>query len=99
MSVMLSVPLRNPNVAGVKVTLIVQVAFTARVAGRTPQGLDGIAKLPVIAMAVMVRGAPPLLVRVTSEGELVVPTGKLPKSPPPLTVASGAFPEPLKLTV
>src|SRR5882762_2336661 len=62
LSVTVSVPIRAPTAVGANVTLIVQFAPAARLA---PQGLLEIAKLPEAAIALIVRGALPLFVRVT----------------------------------
>jgi len=73
LSVMVRKPGRVPPVEGVKVTLIVQFAPAAIVAGATGQLLV-CAKSPVMAIELMTRGAVPELVTVTACAALVVPT-------------------------
>ena len=77
-SVMVSVALRAPAAVGLKVTLKVQLAPAASVAGNAPQVFVW-AKSPLVAMALIVSGALPLLVSVTVCAALVVPTFWLPK--------------------
>src|SRR3989442_4509133 len=84
-SVMFTVAARTPVAAGVKLTLIVQLA-----PGATEPAPDGqvlpaakaksAACVPVMVMLVRVSGAPPLLVSVTFWAGLVVPTRCLPKA-------------------
>jgi hypothetical protein len=70
LSVTESVPLKLPEVAGVKVTLMVQFAAAARL---EPQLLV-CEKFPVTPIAEIVSVAVPELVSVTGIFELVVPT-------------------------
>ena len=97
MSVMLSVPLLLPAAAGVKVTLIAQLAPAATV---LPQLLVW-AKSPFAVTLVKLSAAPPVLVSATACAALVVPTVWLPK----LTLdgdkltAAGVFPTPVRLTL
>jgi hypothetical protein len=70
LSVMLSVPVREPVAVGVKVTLIVQVALAATL---VPQLLVW-AKSPLAAMLEMLNAPVPLLVSVSVCAALVVPT-------------------------
>ena len=72
LSVTAMVPVMEPPVEGVKVTLTVQVEPGFRVAGAAGQLLVW-AKLLLAAMLVMVRFAPPAFVTVTVCGALVVP--------------------------
>ena len=76
LSVNVSAPVRAPNTVGVKVTFTVHLAAAARV---VPQVLDKIAKLPLMAILLMLSGPPPLLVRVTVLAVLVVLMTWLPK--------------------
>ena len=69
--------LRLPVAVGVKVALMLQVPLTARVAGLIGQvwlGLKSPGLVPPGVMALMLRGAVPLLVRVTDCAPLVVLT-------------------------
>src|SRR5712692_6652619 len=83
-SVMFTVAARAPGPAGVKLTLIVQLAPGATELAPVGQVLPA-AKgksagcAPVMVMLVRFSGAPPLLVRVTVCAGLVVPTRWLPK--------------------
>ena len=70
LSVRVIEPLLVPVAAGVKVTLIVQEALTARLA---PQLLVW-EKSPLAVMLEIVRAAFPLFVSAIDSGELVVPT-------------------------
>src|SRR5579864_6083787 len=69
-SVMVTAPVRAPDCDGVKVTLTVQLAPAARLAGQ----LLVSAKSPPAAMLVMFSADPPLLVTVMDFAVLVVPT-------------------------
>src|SRR3990172_5284250 len=69
---MLTAPLRAPVAVGVKVTLMVQLAPAARLAAQVVVR----AKSPLATMLLMVRDAPPGLVKVTSCAALVVPTSR-----------------------
>jgi len=72
LSVTFNVPVRVPGIVGVKVTLIVQLAPAARVAGETGQ-LFVWAKSPVVAMLLMVMvWLPEVFLKVATLGELVV---------------------------
>jgi hypothetical protein len=73
---MVTLPLRVPFAAGVKVTLIVQVAFAASVlepVGQVFVCAKSPAFVPAIVILVIVSGALPLFVSVTVCGLLVVP--------------------------
>lgn len=77
LSVMLTEALAAPVAAGVKVTLMVQLAPPASVAGLTGQVLvwpKSPGFVPERLMLVMLRAWPPLLVNVTACDPLVVPT-------------------------
>jgi hypothetical protein len=75
LSVIESVPLRLPEMVGVRVTLMVQSAPGARVG---PQ-LSVSAKFTLAAMLEILNVAVPELVRVTGRGWLFVPTTSSPK--------------------
>src|SRR5205823_4203778 len=78
-----SVPVRAPEAVGVKVTLIVQLASAAKVAGLVGQALAPVlvaAKSPEAAKEQMVKAAVPVFVNVTVIGALVVASSWLPKS-------------------
>jgi len=75
LSVMITEPVLLPAAAGVKVTLMVQLAPTAKLA---PQVLSW-AKSPVATMLVINKAAVPVLLMVTACGVLVVPKGWLEK--------------------
>jgi hypothetical protein len=77
---------------GVNVAVIVQVAFSARVAGQVFVWAKSAGFAPVTAMLLIVSAPGPLLVNVTLCGGLVVFTISLPKSKLPedrLTVGAG----------
>lgn len=76
--VTMTLPDSEPSVVGVKVTWIVQVAPTAKLAGLTGQLLL-CAKSPVMAIPLIVTAILPLLVSVTACGALVVPCCWFPK--------------------
>ena len=82
LSLIFNVASRVPVAAGVKVTLIVQLAAAARL---DPHGVElvtsakSIALVPLIVMLLIVRAEVPRLVIVTNIGTLVVPTVWLPK--------------------
>src|SRR5213082_95648 len=83
LSVTDSVPVRAPEVVGVKVTLIEQLAPAAKVAGLVRQALAPVlvaAKSPEAAKELIVKAAVPVLVDVTVIGALVVASSWLPKS-------------------
>src|SRR5437899_10808540 len=84
-SVMFTAAARAPGPAGVKLTLIMQLAPAATEPAPVGQVLPaGKAKsagcAPVMGMLVRLSGAPPLLVSVTLCPALVVPTRWLPRS-------------------
>src|SRR5437763_6200496 len=99
LSVTDSVPVRAPEVVGVKVTLIEQLAPAAKVAGLVGQALAPVlvaAKSPEAAKEVIVKAAVPVLVSVAVTGALVVMSSWLPK--PRLVGANptaGAVPPPM----
>src|SRR5438034_535273 len=77
------VPVRAPEAVGVKVTLMVQFAPAAKVAGLVGQALALVlvaAKSPEAANELIVKAAVPVFVSVTVIGALVVASGWLPKS-------------------
>src|SRR5207302_662249 len=83
LSVSDSVPVRAPEAVGVKVTLMVQVAPAAKVAGLVGQALAPVlvaAKSPEGANELIVKAAAPVFVSVTVIGALVVASSWLPKS-------------------
>src|SRR5438105_3181398 len=70
-----SVPVRAPKAVGVKVTLIVQLAPAAKVAGLVRQALAPVlvaAKSPEAAKELIVKAAVPVLVSVTVTGALKI---------------------------
>src|SRR3989442_12789137 len=84
-SVMFTVAARTPVAAGVKLTLIVQLAPGATEPAPPGQVLPAAkaksaACAPVMVMLMRFSGAPPLLVSVTFWAGLVVPTRCLPKA-------------------
>src|SRR5438132_286578 len=84
-SVMFTVAARAPGAAGVKLTLIMQLAPGATELAPVGQVLPAAkaksaACAPVMVMLVRFSGAPPLLVSVTFCAALVVPTRCLPKA-------------------
>ena len=77
LSVTVNVALREPVTVGVKVTLMVQVALTAKVEGLRGQVLvcpKSPGLVPVKPMLVMVSAVPLGFESVTALGALVVPT-------------------------
>src|SRR5207244_1454922 len=83
LSVTDSDPVRAPEAVGVKVTLMVQFAPAAKVAGLVGQALAPVlvaAKSPEAANELIVKAAVPVFVSVTVIGVLVVASGWLPKS-------------------
>src|SRR5437016_2226284 len=103
LSVRESVPVRAPEAVGVKVTLMVQFAPAAKVAGLVGQALAPVlvaAKSPEAANELIVKAAAPVFVSVTVIGALVVASSWLPKSrlvganPTP-----GAVPFPLSVMI
>src|SRR5207302_960993 len=103
LSVTDSVPVRAPEAVGVKVTLMVQFAPAAKVAGLVGQALAPVlvaAKSPEAANELIVKAAVPVFVSVTVIGVLVVASGWLPK--PRLVGANptpGAVPFPLSVMI
>src|SRR5256884_222172 len=98
-----SVPVRAPEAVGVKVTLMVQFAPAAKVAGLVGQALAPVlvaAKSLEAANELIVKAAAPVFVSVTVIGALVVASSWLPKSrlvganPTP-----GAVPFPLRVKI
>src|SRR5256884_573721 len=83
LSVTDSVPVRGPEGGGVKVTLMVQFAPAAKVAGLVGQAIAPVlvaAKSPEAANELIVKAAVPVFVSVTVIGALVVASSWLPKS-------------------
>ena len=77
LSVTVNVALRDPMTVGVKVTLMVQVPFAARVEGLRGQLLvcpKSPGLVPVKPMLVMVNATPLEFESVTALGALVMPT-------------------------
>ena len=79
MSVIVIAPDLDPVAVGVNVTLIAQLAPAARVLGERGQSSVS-AKSPLGVMALMDKGALPLLVRVIDVVPLVIVTGWLPNA-------------------
>ena len=82
LSVMVKVPMRVPGPVGVNVTLIMQFAFAASVAGVIGQAVVPVlvaAKSPDAAMEMIVRGPVPVFVSITVCAVLVVFSAWLPK--------------------
>src|SRR2546426_385083 len=108
-SVMFTVAARVPGAAGVKLTLIVQLAPGATEPAPLGQVLPAAkaksaACAPVMVMPVRFSGAPPLLVSVTFCAALVVPeaSAKSPALAPPSTAVAmlrGAVPLLVRVTV
>src|SRR5581483_1064745 len=106
LSVRVSVAVRAPVPAGVKVTLIVHAALAGSVAGLSGQVVvtaNSLALGPVTARLVRVSAPGPALVSVTLCGALVVFVVCVPKVSVPgdsvTTGGGGATPVPLKATV
>jgi len=81
LSMMVKVPMRVPAAVGVNVTLIVQFAFAASIAGVIGQAVVPVlvaAKSPDPAMEMIVRGPVPVFVSVTVCAVLVVFSAWLP---------------------
>ena len=74
MSAIDTLALREPAAVGVNVTLIVQLAFTARLFGQVLVCAKSPAFVPVSPMLLMLNDEPPLLVSVIGCALLVVPT-------------------------
>src|SRR5438034_966192 len=95
-----SVPVRAPEAVGVKVTLMVQFAPAAKVAGLVGQALAPVlvaAKSPEAANELIVKAAVPVFVSVTVIGALVVASGCPPRRTPDLANPTpGAVPFPLR---
>jgi hypothetical protein len=73
LSVMATLAVRLPVAEGLKVTLMLQLALAARLAGQVLVWLKSLALVPVSPMLLMLRDAVPLLVKVTIWAALVVP--------------------------
>src|SRR5437016_4994028 len=103
LSVSDSVPVRAPEAVGVKVTLMVQFAPAAKVAGLVGQALAPVlvaAKSPEAANELIVKAAVPVFVSVTVIGVLVVASGWLPKlSSFPTRRSSDLVPFPLSVMI
>jgi len=105
LSLMLRVAVRAPLAAGVKLTLMVQLAVAARVLGLSGQVFDcakSAAFTPFTTMPLIVSAAVPLFVSVIDCAALVVPIFWLPKlSEVGLSVTAGAetTPVPLRATL
>jgi hypothetical protein len=96
LSVRVIAPVRLPVAVGLNVTLIVQLAFTARLA---PQ-LFVWAKSPLAEMFEMLSGSAPELVRVTVCALLVVPVSCPVKVNEVVEkLAAGVIPVPVRLTI
>src|SRR5712691_12342229 len=83
LSVIVSVPVRAPTAVGANVTLIVQFAPAARVAGLIGQATTPVldsAKSPEAAIELIVTALAPVLVRVTVFAALVVVSSWPPKA-------------------
>jgi hypothetical protein len=76
LSVNVRVPVSAPNTVGVKMTFTVHLAAAARI---VPHVLAEIAKLPLVAMLLILSEPAPLLVNVTVLAALVVLMATLPK--------------------
>jgi len=74
LSVILTLAERAPVAVGLNVTLIVQFAFAARLAGQVLVSVKSLAFAPAIVMLVIVSAALPEFVSVTACGALDVPT-------------------------
>jgi hypothetical protein len=70
---MATLAVRLPVAEGLKVTLMLQLALAARLAGQVLVWLKSLALVPVSPMLLMLRDAVPLLVKVTIWAALVVP--------------------------
>jgi len=79
LSVMLTEAVRLPLADGVNVTLIGQLPSAATELPQVLLSEKSLAFVPVTVMLVMLKGALPVLLRVTVCAPLVVPTGWLPK--------------------
>src|SRR5439155_1597092 len=102
LSLTVSVAVCVPVFCGVKVTLMVQLALTARVAGLTGQLLVRVKSpllVPVMVMLLIVIASLPVFESVTACGVLGVPTCWLGKFTVVAdTLATGARPAPARLT-
>jgi hypothetical protein len=98
LSVMVSVPAREPRAVGVKVTEIAQVVFDPNVLGDNGQ-VDVCAKLPVLEMPVIVRGTVWLFLRVTVFAALVVLITWVPKERLALVKLTASAPVPVNCAV
>src|SRR5947209_9374180 len=79
LSVRVRLALREPVAPGVKVTLMVQLAFAARLLGQLLVWAKSPLFVPVNPMLVIFRGTVPVSVSFTAAFALVVPTFWLPK--------------------
>jgi hypothetical protein len=75
LSLIETLALSLPLPVGLKVTLMLQLALAARLAGQVLVSAKSPALVPVTPMLLMLRDAFPLLVRVTVWAALVVPVG------------------------
>jgi hypothetical protein len=99
-SLIVTLAVRPPRAIGANVTEIVQVAFTARLAGQLWEALKSEALAPVTPMLDSASGAVPELRRVELWAALVVPTSCEPKLRlVGVSVTAGAVPVPLRETL
>src|SRR5258708_1637278 len=99
---MLRLALREPVAAGVKVTLIVQLAAAATLVPQVFVCTKSLLCAPVTVMLVIVKLAFPVLVRVTVCAVLVVPTDSAAKGRLPgvrLTPGAEVTPVPVTFTI
>ena len=95
LSVTFTAAVRLPVAAGVKVTLMVQVALAARLAGQSLDCAKSAALVPATAIALIVSGPVPVFRRVEACGALVAPTPCEPKARVAgVSVTAGAGPPP-----
>src|SRR5208337_2146481 len=111
LSVMVTVPDWDSIVVGLKVTVMVQVAFLARLPVQVVVSEKSEGTVPVIAILVKTSGAVPVLFTVITCGALVVPSGTFgnaklggvivatPARPVPVRVAECGLPVALSVTV
>jgi len=98
LSLIVSVPVREPRAEGVKVTEIAQVAPDPNVPGDNGQ-VDVCAKLPVLEMPAIVRGTVWLFLRVTFFVALAVPITWAPKERLALVKLTASAPVPVNCAV
>ena len=98
LSLIVSVPVREPRAEGVKVTEIAQVAPDPNVPGDNGQ-VDVCAKLPVLEMPAIVRGTVWLFLRVTFFVALAVPITWVPKERLALVKLTASAPVPVNCAV